>query len=127
MAIYVRYANICTYVHILKYSHNFKYVRIYVCMYLTHMQYGYTRTHARTHTHTHTHTRTRTHTHTHTHTHHLRYRSKATSHSLLVARSHSIRAFKLANRKLLYTVCTIVSYGATCCCRFCFDFYELLM
>ena len=121
MAIYVRYANICTYVHILKYSHNFKYVRIYVCMYPTHMQHGYTRTHV--HTHTHTHTRT----HTHTHAHHLWYRSKATSHSLLIARSHSTRAFKLANRKSLYTVCTIVSYGATCCCRFCFNFYKLLM
>ena len=33
----------------------------------------------------------------------IRYRSKATSHSLLVARSHSTRVFKLATRKSLYT------------------------
>ena len=36
----------------------------------------------------------------------VRYSSKATSHLLLVAHSHSTRVFKLATRKLLYTLFT---------------------
>ena len=45
----------------------------------------------------------------------------------VVSSIEQVQEMELSNEEITKFICTIVSYGATFCCRFYFDFYKLLI